>query len=107
MSESSFTFRVNAEVLKNLKTLATNNNRVASQLVRDFMIRYTSKDGLKWAKKILETDLDDAELSSKFSIRANKNLIYDFKITAKENNQISSKILRAAINQYIVEKTKT
>lgn len=106
MSESSFTFRINAEVLEKLKIVATNNNRVASQLVRDFMIRYTSKDGLKWAKKILETDLDDAELSSKFSIRANKNLIYDFKITAKENNQISSKILRAAINQYIAEKTK-
>lgn len=107
MSESSFTFRVNAEVLEKLKTVATNNNRVASQLVRDFMIRYINKDGFKWAKKILESDLDDAELSSKFGIRANKELISDFKIAAKANNQISSKILRAAINQYIAEKNKS
>lgn len=109
MSESSFTFRINAEALEELKTLAGNNNRVASQVVRDFMILYLGKDGLAWANKTLDKfhDKSAIDLSGKFSIRVDEDLVGSFKKAADSNNHTPSKIIRAAIQQYITAKKKS
>ncbi|MBO6224878.1 MAG: hypothetical protein J6N72_05430 [Psychrobacter sp.] len=108
MSESSFTFRINKNSIEQLQKTAKNNNRIASQLVRDFMLSYIDEKGVKWANIIL-TDFDDKSLegiSSKFGIKVEFSLVNNFKIKAKKNNHVPSKIIRAAIQQYIMQNTK-
>lgn len=105
MSESSFTFRINTEILDNFKTSAKNNNRLASQLVRDFMILYMSDKGVLWASKVLRSFSDEAEkdLSGKFGIRVDKDLVAGFKNKAQENQHTPSKVIRSAIQDYLTK----
>ena len=44
-SDSTFTCRADKELVEAFKRIAKDNNRTASQLVRDYMIEYVKKNG--------------------------------------------------------------
>ena len=52
-NEGTMTLRVDRDLLKAFQNIAKDNNRTASQLVRDYMMNYVKKHGqgdlFKWA----------------------------------------------------------
>lgn len=108
MRISSFTFRVKESVLDDFQRSTADNNRPASQVVRDFMIKYLEESGVSWVDKNLLRFKDKAseDLSHKFSIRISKTLLDDFKEKALLNQHVPSKIIRMCIYHYIAKNKK-
>mgnify|MGYP003393225143 FL=1 len=44
-NDSTFTCRADKDLIESCKRIAKDNNRTASQLVRDYMIEYVKKNG--------------------------------------------------------------
>ncbi len=44
-NDSTFTCRADKELIEAFKRIAKDNNRTASQLVRDYMLAYVKKNG--------------------------------------------------------------
>lgn len=44
-NDSTFTCRADKDLIESFKRIAKDNNRTASQLVRDYMIEYVKKNG--------------------------------------------------------------
>lgn len=44
-NEGTFTCRADKDLVESFKRIAKDNNRTASQLVRDYMIAYVKKNG--------------------------------------------------------------
>ena len=103
MTSTSFTFRIDPDLLKKFKAMALVNNRNGSQLVRDFMIGYLRPNGVDNANAIIDNfkQAKDCDLSDKFSIRVSKDLLENFKKKASKHKHVPSVFIRAAILEYI------
>lgn len=55
-NDSTFTCRADKELIEAFKKIAKDNNRTASQLVRDYMMAYVKKNGQ--GKLDLELELE-------------------------------------------------
>ena len=103
MLNRTLTFRLDVGLLNDITTISKANNRNASIVIRDALIKYLEAEGVSWSKRVM-TKYDDAhgtKFEKKLSIKVDKELLDKFKAKAAKEDLKKSLFVRSVIREFL------